>query len=389
MAWRDELRVASFRGAQFKVDSSSLGAGRRLARHEYPQRDLPYLEDMGRKAREYTVEAFVVGQDYMLQRDELLAAIEESGPGQLIHPYHGTLMVTAADCSLTESNAYGGMARFAITFVEAGKPEEPGAIEDTEAGLDAQYDLSEAAIAEDFAESFSIDGLPDFVTGDALSSLESMLDLPSLDLGELSWIRADPLSSLQSLLPESLLSSLSAPLDLARGVLSLVRRATGDVADLFGFSLPAVASGIYTPSRIAQNNNRAALSGLLLQAATTRRISDLARSQPPTYSDALLARNEIVTRADAVLFSEATGARAADSVLQLRTQAVAHLQRILPSLPRSVHIVPNVSRPAVVEAHDFYGDDWFGQGRDAEIVARNALRHPGAVPAGRVLELIA
>lgn len=144
MAWRDNLRQASFRGVKFNVDSSGLSIGRRIARHEYPQRDIPYPEDMGRRAREYKVEAFVLGDpagdnDYMVPRDALIEAIEKAGPGQLVHPYYGTVAVTVfGEVTLSESTREGGMAKFTITFLEAGKQEEPKTSDDTEAKLAEQ-----------------------------------------------------------------------------------------------------------------------------------------------------------------------------------------------------------------------------------------------------------
>lgn len=391
MAWRDDLRVASFRGAQFRVETASIGVGRRLARHEYPQRDLPYLEDMGRKAREYKVEAFVVGDDYMLQRDELLAAIEEAGSGQLVHPYHGTLVVTVADCQITESTAHGGLAKFSINFVEAGKPVEPEFSEDSEAALDERAAIAEDDFAADFAETFSVDGFSDFVVDDALAGVQSVLDLPAMAsaMGDLSWVRADALSPLRALLPENLLGSLADPISLARGLLALVSRTGMAAIELLDFSLPAVSSRVVTPSRTAQNTNRAALNDLLYQSAAMHRVGYLGRTVPPTYDDAAMARTEIVARTDRVLFSETAGARSVDAMTQLRTIALNSLSRFVPSLPRTVRVSPVVSRPAIVEAHDFYGDDWYLTGRDRQIIGRNRVRHPGAVAAGQPLEFIA
>lgn len=76
MAWRDELRPASFRGVSFYVEGGTLTFGRRLAIHEYPQREKPYVEDLGKKARVYRLEAFVLGPDYMKDRDALIDALE-------------------------------------------------------------------------------------------------------------------------------------------------------------------------------------------------------------------------------------------------------------------------------------------------------------------------
>lgn len=387
MAWRDELRTASFRGVRFHVEQGTIVAGRRLARHEYPQRDVPYLEDMGRKAREYKVEAYVIGPDYMADRDDLLAAIEEAGAGQLVHPWHGTLNVTVSDCQLTESTQHGGFAKFALTFIEAGQQLEPTTATDTDGVLDGQYLQCDADFATDFAQDFSIDGLPEFAVQDALDSVNDLLELPAMALGEIGWITSNPLSALNALLPQNLLASLGNPLVLAGGILSLVRSANS-VMSLFDYSLLVSTPAYYTPTRQTINNNRNAMAGLVQQAATARRIVDLAKATPATLDDARIARNEIVSRADVILLNETTGQRAADSILQLRTDAVTHFARIQPSLPRLVNLLPQAVRPALVLAHDFYGDDWLDAGREDELLGRNRVRHPGFVPAGRELELV-
>lgn len=389
MAWRDNLRASSFRGVPFNViDGGTLTAGRRLARHEYPQRDIPYLEDMGRKAREYKVEAIVVEPGYMAKRDALIQAIEAAGPGQLVHPYYGTLqVVVSGDCQISESTQQGGMAKITITFVEAGQQLEPTATADTQAVLDSQYDACEDAFAGDFARDFNVADKPDYVVQDGLASVNKALLMPGMAMGNLAWIRANPVSSLNSLLPENLLSSLGNPLGLARGILLLVRN-SGNVLSLFSYSNPPVAAGVYTSARLAQNDNRDAVSNLVLQAATARRIMDLTSTTPATVDDARAARAEIVNRSDAVLFNPSTGQAAADALVQLRTDAVAHFSAITPSLPRITTVVPQAVRPALVQAYDFYGDDWISAGREDDLIARNSVQHPGFIPAGEPLSLV-
>lgn len=388
MAWRDDLRPASFRGVEFHVVDSTLSAGRRVARHEFPQRDIPYMEDMGRRAREFKVEALIIGADYMSARDRLIEAIEEEGAGQLVHPYHGTVQVNVlGEVSISESTREGGMAKFAIVFVEAGKQETPTTSLNTDSLLLDQYLDTEDAIADDFAGLFTVDGQADFVVQDALDSVNQLLAYPSMALGTLDLIRADPLSALQSLLPENLLGSLSNPLALAKGILSLVRNASS-VMSLFDFGSDAVAVNIATPSRQQQNTNRSALTAMVQQAATARRVVDLGQSVPATITEARTARAEIVSRADAVLLQETVGQHSADAFVQLRTQAIQHFSRQTADLPKLVSVTHQEVLPAIVVAHDFYGDSWLGTGKDADLVARNAVRHPGFVPAGQPLQMI-
>ena len=79
MAWRDQLRTASFRGATFFYRDAGADLGRRQQRHEYPGRDLAWHEDLGRKTREFSIRGYVLGADYMVDRDRLIEAIETLG----------------------------------------------------------------------------------------------------------------------------------------------------------------------------------------------------------------------------------------------------------------------------------------------------------------------
>ena len=61
LSWRERLQPASFHGVPFEVRGHDLSTGRRGLLYQYPQRDRLYFEDLGRKAREIVVEAFVIG----------------------------------------------------------------------------------------------------------------------------------------------------------------------------------------------------------------------------------------------------------------------------------------------------------------------------------------
>ncbi|RPD91909.1 hypothetical protein EGN69_15685 [Pseudomonas monteilii] len=129
--WRDELHPASFRGVPFHVDSDSMPVGRRTQVHEYPQRDKPLVEDLGRITREIKLAAFVIGEDFLIKRDALLNALDKPGAGELIHPWYGRLMVTATGCSVGHERREGGMARFDLVFVEDGEKGFPAGVPNT------------------------------------------------------------------------------------------------------------------------------------------------------------------------------------------------------------------------------------------------------------------
>jgi prophage DNA circulation protein len=112
------------------------------------------------------VDAYVIGRDYFAARDALAAALRQAGPGELVHPYLGTLSVVAISADLSESTREGGMARFALEFVEAGQNELPeGAPADALVGAAAAS--AESAAEGDFGRDYATAGQPDFVADGA------------------------------------------------------------------------------------------------------------------------------------------------------------------------------------------------------------------------------
>ena len=104
----------------FEVNSATMQFGRRGTIHEFPFKDIPDAEDVGRKARVITISAFVDGDDYILRRNDLLKAIEDfDTPGTLVMPTLGSIRVKPTeDCSTTFNNRLGGVETFNLKFVE-------------------------------------------------------------------------------------------------------------------------------------------------------------------------------------------------------------------------------------------------------------------------------
>src|SRR5271163_2784072 len=89
LGWATKLRPASFRGVRFYVDTANAEGGRRWADHEYPARNTPFAEDLGRAQRVWRFTGYVIGDTWPLQRDALIRACEQDGPGELVHPTIG------------------------------------------------------------------------------------------------------------------------------------------------------------------------------------------------------------------------------------------------------------------------------------------------------------
>lgn len=384
-SWRDGLRPGSFRGVPFVTESHDHALGRRLATHEYPLRDTPYTEDMGRKAREFTLELYVIGRDYMAARDKLREALEKGGPGPLVHPYLGTQTVQVREARLRETSREGGMARFTVTFVEAGLEIAPDTKKDTVWGVGKASDAVADAAKEDFADKFRITGPARLLSG-AKAGIDRVLgglrDAVGAPLGELKSSK-DILASLFGM-PSGLAGWLIGEL----GILgSLAPAKSASVASgLASQTLPSASAGpvpVAATAVQAQNQvNLAAVDNLVQQVA----IAEAARaSSQATYTsadEALAVRETLCEAMDTV------AARSSDRVYvciaDLRAAVVLDLGTRAAQLPRLSSYRLAATMPALVVAHRIHGDAT----READIVARNRVRHPGAVPGGTTLEVL-
>jgi len=162
MSWRDridpELR-GSFRGVEFWVERADTNGGRRWLIHEYPRRDRPYSEDMGRAAKEWRLSFFVAGDDYDIQRDRLIEALDAPGAATLVHPFLGTFSAVAIDPRWSESTRALGMCTFQVTFAESGLEAYPATTLDTRREVLQAADAAETSLLGDFLDDWSIDGL--------------------------------------------------------------------------------------------------------------------------------------------------------------------------------------------------------------------------------------
>jgi prophage DNA circulation protein len=127
--WRNMLlQQASFRGVIFHVETGARSSGRRAVVHEYPKRNDPNGEDMGRQARRFQIQGYLIYNpssplyEYTSQRTALYNALEADDTGRLIHPVFapGGMSVLCERYSMMENRTRGGFTEFEMQFVEAG-----------------------------------------------------------------------------------------------------------------------------------------------------------------------------------------------------------------------------------------------------------------------------
>jgi len=408
--WRDMRREASFRGVPFWVDSDSVPVGRRTQLHEYPKRDQPMVEDMGRRTREYRFTGFIIGDDFISHRDRLLVALDEPGPGELVHPWFGRVTVTAGDCEVSHARDELGMVRFNLSFIDGMltfpvqrantrrqlAAHVPTLLESAKARFDAamakvdlvrqRVDAVRRAVSSAYA--FAINFLKPLTTlAASVGALaQSVLNAPDALSASLTsdvasverWFsgygasgsvhsskaKADAIAALSPAQPAVSDPDIAA---IQAAVIGLVQ----DVA-LIDLLLDMAQVPVASVQSVEQP---AALSVQLEQGGTTVEAGTVMDDGVPVADDILAARDAI---------SEAIWVIAGDSLPEhfgALSDARLALDRHLTEVARSgVWLRPYQPRTTVsslVLAHRLYGDAL----RGAEIVSRNAIRHPGFVPA--------
>ena len=394
MSWKDQLRPASFRGIAFHVVSDSANFGRRVALHEYPFRDVPVAEDLGRRAREIRISAILVGADYMQRRDALIEAAESQGGGKLVHPQYGEMQVSVTDGGLTvdHSTADGGCCRISFACVETGEFKFPSSAVVTEDVVRSRASAAAETSVQAFADRFKFEGLPGWLQSDAVSQAQGFLDKARAAVSSISGVaaRTGLVAVIANLSPQlaTLLRDGQTFAIQVQGVLSRLRMASQpDTAarvlagfSTFGTENPPVAS---TPLRTVGAENHAAIAEVVRGLAVIEEARAIADRTFPSYDDAIAVRDGVVERIDQVAdttFSDALY----NSLVSLRAAVVTDINARGADLSRVVMLTPSRTLPALVLAYQIHDDS----SRDSEIVARNGVAHPGYVPGGVPLEVL-
>lgn len=405
--WRQSLRPASFRGVPFFTKNAGSDQGRRTAVHEFPLRDVPYVEDLGLKGRAFTLEAYVLGADYMRARDALIWAIETPGAGTLVHPYRGALNVAlTSPAHITESADEGGMARFSLTFTETGSNVQPAVRPDTPALVDTSAYAAKEALNTALAKSFNVVGVADYIAQAAKGIVNSALDLVT-QVSNLT--STGPLADLMyaaQTLSGSLAILMQSPQMLASGIqgqiyalaaLAQTPRDAWNALQTFLNGKPLWKTpfvSLTTPSGIQQSLNQTAVADLVRRTALVEAARASSQMTFTSYNESLAVLTILAGALDAELESTAMNATGLivpldddvyDALLDLRTAVVRDITARGANLAKLTTVTLPRTMPALVAAYRIYGDCTM----DADIVARNNIRHPGFLPGGKALEILA
>lgn len=427
--WRDDLLPASFRGVKFLIEQATVPVGRKGQLHEYPQRDEPFFESLGKQSQVHKVSAFVIGDDCFERRDKLLEALEKQGPGELVHPWLGRMQVDVGECDLSHSRPEGGMARLELTFYPS-KPRkfptgtantQQQVVKSSETLLQSTLRRYKAAMALVDKARINMIGLRN-----GLSNVYAIIQrqfTPFLGLftnlsGFIQSLVNSP--SALSALFSSYFSDFSTSGLFRTGVSrsSSSSSSSGQGTGVTGtVSAPSYRSSVAVASQHAEavtSINTVPPAGGADATAAAQAVADLVQdallvqvaliisempvaTQPVTVESTPsidhqavqpVERPEVPVADDVIELRDALSEAIWDASLKaepehyqalntLRQALVKHLTAVAASGVRLVDITPAETLPALVLAYRRFGDAT----RAGEVVQRNRIQHPGFVPA--------
>ncbi|WP_024302219.1 DNA circularization protein [Pseudogulbenkiania sp. MAI-1] len=230
MAWKDTLLDASFRGVTFDCLRTQDSAQRDTASHEYPYLDGADVEDLGRKARRVAITAVFWGDDYESRLQAFLEVLDQSGPGELIHPVFGSIQhAQLIDYQFGHDADSPDYCTVELNFVQS-TPGNPFFVQ--------QLPAQQAEAVNQLTESARFNGIGAFATAleglkgvkNNLSRLNALRDVLT---GTLGVIR----SQVQGIITTTL-DLIDYPRAFAADVVGLI----SGIADLRGFDIDVLMS---------------------------------------------------------------------------------------------------------------------------------------------------
>lgn len=409
--WLTTLWPASYRGFQFYFESDDEEGGRGLVIHKFPNRDIPFVEDLGEEPRFYEGAAYVHGDDVDRLAAQFADTLARHGPATLVVPLIGPVLVHCQTFRRHHERDKLGFAAFQVRFVRDGAASAIVSIPLLANLVYGAADSVASALSGGMA-ALSLAGAADHVIAAAVDQAEA--SAAAIDATRLAYavdpdvsakVR-DQVSAIVDYAP-----ALISPAPAADDVSAFIDRA-GLSSDLASSGGPAViAHAIVAATRD--------LADAIDPASSARAMIELAEINVTVSAPAYLSRREAQANADAVArvarlgaltaFAEAAirreyrsrpegvSARAevaerferemADTsgaenaalylaIADLQGRVAEYLSRLINDLAPVITIEAARQMPALYWAWRLYADPL----RDREITDRNQVRHPAFVP---------
>lgn len=404
MAWANK---GSWRGVPFGTRQMEDTGGAREIIHRYPGRATQDSESLGTHGKRFVFDAIVIGDGYSDARSELEEALNESGPGTLVHPVYGKrICVLAEPYKIVENTKAIGGATISLVFEEVDEQPAPALSLDT-AGL-VKIRVASVNASLDNLDGYSVDGpnflqqaVADILAGPTaltgtLSRINNQIDAQLNLIDDISGAIDDFVAEITNLartpaelfiklkgLQNSIIGAIAAAgFDTSRNRGDLVndrartRLAVRSVNALskFGDTLPEVEGT--TVVRTQQRANQRKLVDLIEANALAETVGALSDIDIPGRDQAESVHDTINALFDRIMERGTISDETDQALRGLKAVYSLHLRRRTLSSRGLGRFTPKTTTPALALAYHLYGDSR----REQEVIDVNEIDHPLFVP---------
>lgn len=403
MGWRERILDASFRDVPFYFDRTNSTFGRRTVIHEFLGKDGAKAQDLGRGPRIFNIAGYLLGEDYLEQRDRLLEACEaKSGPGELVHPYLGPVTVVCERITTNESSTENNVMRINLRFVEVSDSTSLQEVTDPTVSVAENKLKALEELKEDFRKAFDISRVPLNKVKEVRASVNS--GLGAIQEGRLLLASAASYGRMLETAKadsESLINNASEMSDAIVDLVTFGSFPSGlyptDKSSEFDPAnedypaeeedakiLFAELETLFTFAPTSTSSVNDAFVNLLKQSAIITAAGLVTVLVYDSLNEAEEYRDNIVAEINSIL-STGPSVDYSESLKDLRTSIVDAIEEKAIYLSRLVKVTFVESTPALVLSYDLYGTVDYEQ----NILDRNhVIDNPGFVPGGEPIEVL-
>jgi len=385
-AWLQKFRPGSFRGVPFKIDSHEYKGGRRKVDHEFPRREQNRSEDLGKKTGTYSLNLFVIADDYFPARDALQDALDKEGSGLLVHPYLGSKQVQSGPYTLSESVSEGRIARFTVEFSDAGEALFPESVEDNvQSGKDNADDTIDKSKGF-FESALDVANQPAFLVNSAADAMSDAMDFVETSVAKVT----EPVTNITFAIRNikaQMNRLIRLPGELADRVGDIMgllysefdadesEKISGNMNNL---SYPVITGN--TNTRDLQRANETAIENLVKEQAVANQSKAALDIEYPSIEIATEIRDNV-----AGLIGGRLELIEDDDLFQSAKDMQSSIINALPPVDTGelIKVTPKQTTPALILAHDLFQD----LDKEQEIIDENNIEHPGFVEGGTEIEV--
>jgi prophage DNA circulation protein len=382
---------ASFKGFVFHVKADKIGFGRQKVVHEVPNRDLPIVEDTGLKNLEASFTGYLLGEDALRKATELIRLIEtDRTAGTLVHPLMGELTVEITDSSIQTifDDRSSNYVELDFQFVRVGKNKFPlENISTTQAVANRSLTVQNT-IGGAFQKQFKVAGFHPSIgihasklIAQTAKQFSSVLNRVNMGVATANQLIAD----IDKLKAEAIVYASKPKLLVLQmqrvfaGLLTAIpspRQARLALQDLAGgFNMLGGVGAI-------QQSNQASYYRLFELHRLASMAEAISNEPFDSYDQAKTVLQGWVTQAT-ILHQQTADTLDTDSandLAQLIAETTQQVRQDAFELPRLKSVAIQVPLPALVVAYAEYESIE----READVLTRNSVQHPGFVPVGNI-----